>query len=65
MPVVYRRNYAHFEGRRVNVKDLFQTMMERDIQMICKYGGKGKKELFCENGFVYEGREGEILFKWE
>ena len=65
LAVVFRRNYAHFEGRKVNIKELFKSIMRRDVGLICKYGGKGVKE-FCVSGntFIQEGEEGGILFNW-
>lgn len=65
LAVVYRRNYAHFEGRKVKIKHLFKAIMRKDIEMNCRYGGKEVKLFFLSgNKFIYEGEEGEIMFNW-
>ncbi len=40
LAVVLRRNYAHFEGRKVKVKYIFKLIIQRDVELICKYGEK-------------------------
>ena len=65
LAVVYRRNYAHFEGKNVQVKDLFKTIMKRDIELNCKYGGDEVKEFFMSgNEFIHEGENGGVSFNW-
>ncbi|KAG5830189.1 hypothetical protein ANANG_G00307430 [Anguilla anguilla] len=62
LAVVYRRNYVHFEGRKVNVKCLFKSLMKRDVEFICKHGSK---EFFVSgNKLIYEGERREIVFNW-
>lgn len=46
LAVVLRRNYAHFEGRKVKIKDIFKFITKRDVELICKYGEKEEKEFF-------------------
>ncbi|MGL5385765.1 MAG: hypothetical protein ACRDCA_07885, partial [Serratia sp. (in: enterobacteria)] len=48
LAVVLRRNYAHFEGREIKVKDIFKLIIQRNVELICKYGDKEAKEFFCE-----------------
>ncbi len=43
LAVVLRRNYAHFEGRKVKIKDLFKSITKIDVELICKYGKKEVK----------------------
>lgn len=43
LAVILRRNFAHFEGRAVKIKVLFKAIMKRDVELICKYGGKEVK----------------------
>lgn len=65
LAVVYRRNYAHFEGRKVKIKNLFKTILKRDIELNCKYGGEEVKQCFVSgNTLIYEGEGDEILFHW-
>ncbi len=60
--VVLRRNYAHFEGRKVKIKELFKAIVRRDVEMNCKYGGNEVKEFFINgNKFIKEGERKEIL----
>lgn len=65
LAVVFRQNYAHFEGRKVKIKDLFKAIMKRDIEMCCKYGGDDVKSFFVTgNKFIKEGERKEILYNW-
>lgn len=62
LAVVLRRNYAHFEGRKVKIKELFKAIVRRDVEMNCKYGGNEVKEFFITgNKFIKEGERKEIL----
>ncbi|XP_059402554.1 uncharacterized protein LOC132133669 [Carassius carassius] len=65
LAVVLRRNYAHFEGRKVKIKDFFKAIMTRDIEMCCKYGGDDVKDFFVTgNKFIKEGERKEVLYNW-
>lgn len=65
LAVVYRRNYAHFEGRKVKIKTLFKALMKRDVSLMYKYGGEGAKEFFVSgNKLIHVGAGGEIAFNW-
>lgn len=65
LAVVHRRNYAHFEGQKVKIKDLFKSLMKRDVSLMSKYGEEGAKQFFVSgNKLIYEGEGGEILFNW-
>lgn len=65
LAVVLRRNYAHFEGRKVKVKDMFKSMIQRDVELICKYGDKEGKEFFLTtNKFIHQNVGEEICFNW-
>lgn len=65
LAVVYRRNYAHFEGRKVKVTDIFKALMKRDIGLVCRYGGDEVQSFFMSgNKLLYEGEGREINFNW-
>lgn len=65
LAVVHRRNYAHFEGRKVKIKVLFKSLMKRDVTLMSKYGEERAKHFFVTgNKLIYEGQGGEILFNW-
>ncbi len=32
LAVVVKRNYAHFEGRKVKIKELFKAIVRRDVE---------------------------------
>jgi len=65
LAVVLRRNYAHFEGRKVKIKELFKSITKRDVELICKYGEKEVKEFFVNtNKLIYQEPGEEICFNW-
>ena len=65
LAVVCRRNYAHFEGRKVKIKMLFKSIMKRDVNLMYKYGGEKAEHFFLSGSkLVFEGEGGEILFNW-
>lgn len=65
LAVVLRRNYAHFEGRKVKIKKIFKVIVRRDVELNCKYGGNDVKEFFVTgNKFIKEGEGNIILFNW-
>lgn len=38
LAVVFRRNQAHFEGRKAEVKEIFKSLLKRDVELVCLYG---------------------------
>lgn len=65
LAVVYRRNYAHFEGRKVKIKELFKAIVKRDVELCCKYGESEVRDFFVNGSkFIREQEGKEILFNW-
>ena len=63
--VVLRRNFAHFEGRKVKIKPLFKSLMKRSIGLLWTYGGVGVKYFFVNgNTLISEGEGGKMVFNW-
>ena len=63
--IMSRRNLAHFEGKKVHVWDLFESVVRRNVGLIFKYGAEDFAECFIDGcGFISVTSEGKLAFNF-
>ena len=51
--IMSRRNLAHFEGKKVHVWDLFESVVRKNVGLIFKYGAEDFAKCFIDGcGFI-------------
>ena len=64
LAVRLRRNYAHFEGKIVDVWNIFESILKRDLDLILKYNEKIFVGSFVEGNTMVEIREGKLIINF-
>lgn len=60
-----RRNLGHYEGKIVSVEVLFKSILEKDIELIYKYGGCNFEKLFVWGStFIEIDQNGKLAFNY-